>query len=83
MHPDSFRTQSSVFILLTEGYPKVKALLKDLSSTVFSDARELSISITKDGTNFKLPIIPGHDFIEPVFLRSAVDMETQYLTAYL
>lgn len=72
-----------VFILLAEGYPKFTAFLKDLSSRVFAVARALPVPITKAGTNFKLPIIPDHDFIERAFLGSVVDVETQYLTASL
>ena len=69
------------FTLLAEGYPKLRSLLKDISSRIHAVARTLPYPITKFGINTKLPISPDHDFTEHVLFGSVVEVETQYLTA--
>lgn len=73
---------SHVFLVLAEGYPRLRGLLKDLAVRVSALARVSPVPITKMSSS-KLPIIPTHEFIEKAFLGSVVEVETLYLTASL
>lgn len=73
---------AQVFLVLAEGYPRLRALLKDLAARVSALARVSPIPITNLGVT-KLPLIPDHEFIEKAFLGAVVEVETHYFTASL
>lgn len=72
-----------VFLTLAEGYPRLRGLLKDMAKRVSAIARVSPTPITKLGATAKLPLIPGHEFIEKAFLSAVMEVETHYLTASL
>lgn len=75
-------TAAQVFLLLAEGYPRLRSLLKDLASRVSALARVSPMPITRLGAT-KFPIVPDSGFIEKAFLGAALDVETHYFTASL
>eukprot|EP00178_Gracilaria_changii_P013513 TRINITY_DN381_c0_g1_i12.p1 TRINITY_DN381_c0_g1~~TRINITY_DN381_c0_g1_i12.p1 ORF type:complete len:851 (-),score=122.57 TRINITY_DN381_c0_g1_i12:7248-9683(-) len=74
---------SFVFLVLAEGYPRLRQSLKNMGDRVTALARVSPTPITSLEASSKLPLIPDQDFIQHAFMNTVLDVETHYLTASL